>query len=805
MANGNQKEIIYLPLEDVNSEHCALIVDNGLANVKGIKTHSVELNNQRAAITVTDENVVSQAVKSIKDLGYGVTTVKETFPVLGMTCASCAASAESIVRYEPGVVSASVNFASGNLIVEYLPNMTSVAQLQKAVQGAGYDLYIEDESKQQESLEAIHEKKFQALKYKTIWAVILSVPVVIIGMFFMDMPYGNQIMWAFSTPVVLWLGRDFFINAWKQAKHRSANMDTLVALSTGIAYIFSVFNMLFADFWHQRGLHAHVYFEAASVIIAFILLGKLLEEKAKGNTSTALKKLIGLQPKTVTVLRSDGTEAQTTIESLNIGDIILVKPGEKIAVDGVVTLGNSYVDESMLSGEPIPVLKKINEKVFAGTINQKGSFQFKAVKVGQETMLAQIIKMVQDAQGSKAPVQKLVDKIAAIFVPTVIGIAILTFIIWSILGGENGMVQGLLAAITVLVIACPCALGLATPTAIMVGVGKGAEKGILIKDAESLELAQKVDAIILDKTGTITEGKPQVTDVAWLDADDQKKNILLSIEKQSEHPLAEAIVNYFDGIKPIHLTHFESITGKGAKANFADETYFVGNKKLLLENGITISKELEQLAEEWSNLSKTVIWFSDGKKAISVIAISDKIKENSVAAIKEMQEMGIELYMLTGDNEATAKSIAQITGIKHYKAELLPHHKAEFIKVLQKNGKTVAMVGDGINDSTALATADVSIAMGKGSDIAMNVAKMTIISSDLSKIPEAIKLSKQTVATINQNLFWAFIYNLIGIPIAAGLLYPINGFLLNPMIAGAAMALSSVSVVTNSLRLKWKN
>jgi len=805
MANGNQKEIIYLPLEDVNSEHCALIVDNGLANVKGIKTHSVELNNQRAAITVTDENVVSQAVRAIKDLGYGVTTVKKTFPVLGMTCASCAASAESIVRYEPGVVSASVNFASGNLIVEYLPNMTSVPQLQKAVQGAGYDLYIENESKQQETLEAIHEKKFQALKYKTIWAVILSVPVVIIGMFFMDMPYGNQIMWAFSTPVVLWLGRDFFINAWKQAKHRSANMDTLVALSTGIAYIFSVFNMLFADFWHQRGLHAHVYFEAASVIIAFILLGKLLEEKAKGNTSTALKKLIGLQPKTVTVLRSDGTEAQTTIETLNIGDIILVKPGEKIAVDGVVTLGNSYVDESMLSGEPIPVLKKLNEKVFAGTINQKGSFQFKAVKVGQETMLAQIIKMVQDAQGSKAPVQKLVDKIAAIFVPTVIGIAILTFIIWSILGGENGMVQGLLAAITVLVIACPCALGLATPTAIMVGVGKGAEKGILIKDAESLELAQKVDAIILDKTGTITEGKPQVTDITWLNQDDQKKNILLSIEKQSEHPLAEAIVNYFDGIKPIHLTHFESITGKGAKANFSDETYFVGNKKLLLENGISISKELEHLAEEWSNLSKTVIWFSDGKKAISVIAISDKIKENSVAAIKEMQEMGIELYMLTGDNEATAKSIAQITGIKHFKAELLPHHKAEFIKELQKNGKTVAMVGDGINDSTALATADVSIAMGKGSDIAMNVAKMTIISSDLTKIPEAIKLSKQTVATINQNLFWAFIYNLIGIPIAAGLLYPINGFLLNPMIAGAAMALSSVSVVSNSLRLKWKS
>lgn len=803
-TNNNTKETIFIPLENVESEHCALIVDKGLAEVKGVETHKVEVNNRRAVITVKGNETVGNAVKAIKDLGYGVPTLKKTFPVLGMTCASCAGSAESIVSYELGVVDASVNFATGNLTVEYLPNLTDANKLQKAVQAVGYDLLIEDEAKQQESLEAIHAENFKKLKNKTIWAGLLSLPVVTIGMFFMDMPYGNEIMWFFSTPVILWLGKDFFINAWKQTKHGSANMDTLVALSTGIAYLFSVFNMLFMDFWHQRGLHAHVYFEAAAVVIAFILLGKLLEEKAKGNTSSAIKKLMGLQPKTVMVIQPDGTEKQTAIEDVHAGAIILVKPGEKIAVDGMVISGNSYVDESMLSGEPVPVLKKENEKVFAGTINQKGSFQFEAVKVGRETMLAQIIRMVQDAQGSKAPVQKLVDKIAGIFVPIVIGIAILTFIAWIVLGGDNAVAQALLAAVTVLVIACPCALGLATPTAIMVGVGKGAENGILIKDAESLELARKVTAIVLDKTGTITEGKPQVTGVKWLDNNDITKDILLSIEKQSEHPLAEAVVKNLDGVQSVSLSGFDSITGKGAKAVYNNETYFVGNKKLLAENNITIADSLVEQADAWGKESKTVIWFASSKEALSVIAISDKIKETSVEAIKQMQDMGIELYMLTGDNEATAKAIAEQTGIKHYKAEVMPQHKADFVKELQQQGKIVAMVGDGINDSTALATADVSIAMGKGSDIAMDVAKMTIISSDLNKIPQAIRLSKQTVATIKQNLFWAFIYNLIGIPLAAGVLYPINGFLLNPMIAGAAMALSSVSVVSNSLRLKWK-
>lgn len=804
MSTNKHKETVYIPLADVDSEHCALIVEKGLAQVKGVENPKVQINNRRAALTIASNETIGVAVKAVKDLGYGVPTVKNSFPVLGMTCASCAGSAESIVTHAPGVVNASVNFATGNLTVEYLPNMTDALSLQKAVQEVGFDLLIVEEHKQQESLEAIHEEKFRKLKFKTIWAVILSIPVVAIGMFFMDIPYGNEIMWLFSTPVVLWLGKDFFINAWKQTKHRTANMDTLVALSTGIAYLFSVFNMLFMDFWHARGLEAHVYFEAAAVIIAFILLGKLLEEKAKGNTSTAIKKLMGLQPKTVILMLADGTEKQIPIEEVQAGDTILVKPGEKIAVDGIVTAGSSYVDESMLSGEPVPVLKTENEKVFAGTINQKGGFQFQAVKVGKETMLAQIIKMVQDAQGSKAPVQKLVDKIAGIFVPVVIVIALVTFAVWCILGGDNAVVQGLLAAVTVLVIACPCALGLATPTAIMVGVGKGAESGILIKDAESLELAKKVTAVVLDKTGTITEGRPEVTAVQWLHADDSSKGILLSIEKQSEHPLAEAVVKYLKGAESSNLNRFESITGKGAKADYQGETYFVGNMKLMLENNINISESLQAHAVQWGKEAKTVIWFSNSSEALSVIAIADKIKATSQQAIKEMQAMGIDLYMLTGDNEATAKAIANQTGIQHYKAEVMPQDKADFVKELQRQVKVVAMVGDGINDSTALATADVSIAMGKGSDIAMDVAKMTIISSDLTKIPQAIQLSKQTVATIKQNLFWAFIYNLIGIPLAAGILYPINGFLLDPMIAGAAMALSSVSVVTNSLRLKWK-
>jgi Cu2+-exporting ATPase len=788
----------------VESEHCALIVDKGLSKIGGITAHKVELNNKRAVIDTGDAvEILPQAVKAIRDLGYGVDTIKQSFPVLNMTCASCASSSESILQNQPGVINVAVNYANGNALVEYIPTVTGPAQLKAALQGIGYDLVIDESEDAKDALEALQQKQYKALKAKTIAAAALSVPVVIIGMFFMAMPYASYIMWVLSTPVIFIFGKQFFVGAWKQTKHRSANMDTLVALSTGIAYLFSAFNTLFPSYWHSKGLHAHVYFEAAAVIIAFILLGKLLEEKAKGNTSSAIKKLMGLQPKTVTVIHEGGHQAEMPVTGVTVGITLLVKPGERIPVDGTVSSGNSFVDESMISGEPVPVEKTNGEKVFAGTINQKGSFQFIAGKVGGDTVLAHIIKMVQEAQGSKAPVQKLVDKIAGIFVPVVIGIALLSLVLWIILGGDNGFTHGLLAMITVLVIACPCALGLATPTAIMVGVGKGAENGILIKDAESLELAKKADTVILDKTGTITEGRPAVTDIFWLNNDAKDIAVLLSVEKQSEHPLAEAVVKYFSTVHGLPVQHFESLTGFGAKARVNDQTWYVGNLPLLQKNNITVPDQLQHAAEKWLAEAKTVIYFANEKQALAAVAIADTIKASSAEAIKQLQDDGITVYMLTGDNAATAKAIADQVGIKHFKAEVLPAQKAEFVKTLQQQGKTVAMVGDGINDSTALAQADVSIAMGKGSDIAMDVAKMTIISSDLSKIPKAIRLSKHTVATIKQNLFWAFIYNFIGIPIAAGILYPLNGYLLNPMIAGAAMALSSVSVVANSLRLKW--
>lgn len=802
MAINNE---IFIPLEGVDSEHCALIVNNEIAKLKGVQEHRVELNNKRAVIQSHQRGTLSEAVRAIRDIGYGVTTVKKTFPVLHMTCASCAMSVESALKVQPGVVEASVNYANASAVVEFIPGVATTTDMKNAVQSVGYDLLDDESNASDETVEAVQQKSLKRLRSKTYRAIVLSVPIVIIGMFFMDMPYANVIMWIISTPVVFVFGQDFYVNAWKQARHRSANMDTLVALSTGVAYIYSVFGTLFPHFWQARGLQAHVYFEAAAVIIAFILLGKLLEERAKDNTSSAIKKLIGLQPKTVTVVHEGGHPMNVSIEQVVVGNIIVVKPGEKIAVDGSIVSGSSFVDESMLTGEPIPVPKGESSKVYAGTINQKGTFQFKAEKVGSETVLSHIIQTVKEAQGSKAPVQKLVDKIAGIFVPVVILIAIASFIAWYVFGGDNAFTQGLLAFVTVLVIACPCALGLATPTAIMVGVGKGAEQGILIKDAESLELAKRVTVVVLDKTGTITEGKPVVTNAYWADDDASLKQILYSIEKHSEHPLAEAVVSHLNNQPMVPLSNFESLTGKGARADVNGKTYVVGNRRLMDETGQSVSQIFSEKAIEWSNESRTVIWFAEGNNVVGLMAIADPIKSSSINAVKELQYSGIQVHLLTGDSEHTARSVSSKVGIKHYKAEVLPTQKAAYVKELQESGNIVAMVGDGINDSTALAQADVSIAMGKGSDIAMNVAKMTIISSDLAKIPEAIRISEYTVNTIKQNLFWAFVYNVLGIPIAAGILYPVNGYLLNPMLAGAAMALSSVSVVANSLRLKYRS
>ena len=729
-------------------------------------------------------------------------TIKQTFPVLDMSCAACATRVDKTLNQQEGVSRVSVNYASAMATVEYDPLICSPESLKAAIQEAGYDLVIEKGEEADREVEDAHTAKYKKLKIRTTWAILLSLPVAIIGMFFMDMPYANYVMWLLSTPVVFGLGKDFFLNAWKQLKHKSANMDTLVANSTGIAYLFSLFNLFYPDFWLSRGVEPHVYFEASSVIVAFILLGRLLEERAKGNTSTAIRKLIGLQPKTVTIVREDGQLQEIPISEIRMDDVVLVKPGEKIAVDGTVTDGSSFVDESMLSGESLPVEKRVGTHVFAGTINQKGSFRFRAEKVGKDTLLAHIIRMVQDAQGSKAPVQKLVDKIAAVFVPAIMSIALLAFLVWIFLDPTNGFTHGLLSAVTVLIIACPCALGLATPTAIMVGIGKGAELGILIKDAESLEIARKVDTIVLDKTGTITEGKPKVTDLIG-PVDSSLTNIFCSLEKLSEHPLAEAVVNHFPN-GSVLIEQFESITGRGVQGRVGGKLYMAGNRSLLEEKRVRIDEGLSEEANRLTSDAKTVIWFADEKQALCLVAIADRIKETSEVAIRELQQMGIEVYMLTGDNESTARAIAGKMGIRHFRAGVLPQDKAAFVRELQRTGKHVAMVGDGINDSAALAQADLSIAMGQGSDIAMDVAKMTIISSDLTKIASAIRLSALTVRTIRQNLFWAFIYNTIGVPIAAGALYPINGFLLNPMIAGAAMAMSSVSVVTNSLRLKGK-
>jgi len=733
--------------------------------------------------------------------------IRKTYPVLDMSCAACAVSVESILKHTTGVHDAGVNYANQTAWVQYDPTVATAESLQKAVQSGGYDLVVDADDPNAVQEEA-RQQQYAELTQRTIWAVALSVPVLLLGMVWMDWSYANYAMLVLTAPVVFWLGRSYFVNAWRQARHGMANMDTLVALSTGIAFLFSTFNTLYPQFWLDRGQLPHVYFEAAAVIIAFISLGKLLEERAKSNTGSAIKKLIGMQPQTVRIVMG-GTEREIPLADVQIGQVLVVRPGERIAVDGTVVSGSSYVDESLISGEPTPVSKATGDAVFAGTINQKGAFRFEANKVGADTVLARIIRSVQDAQGSKAPVQQLVDRVAGVFVPVVLGMALLTFLGWLFFGPpDTALTTGLLTAVTVLVIACPCALGLATPTAIMVGIGKGAASNILIKDAESLELGHKVDAVVLDKTGTITEGKPTVTDSQWLIGTANTallESILLGLESQSEHPLADAVVAHLteSGVAPIDLDRFESMTGQGVMGQFRGDTYLIGNRRLMAENGVRVPANVDKLVDMWESQAKTVVFFASANQPVlAVFAITDPIRPSARQAIEQLQQQGITTYMLTGDNARTAATVAEQVGIQQVQAGVLPADKATFVQQLQRQGRTVAMVGDGINDAPALAQADVSMAMGRGADIALDVARMTLISTDLTSVPKALTLARKTVRTIRQNLFWAFIYNLIGIPIAAGVLYPAFGFLLSPMIASAAMALSSVSVVSNSLRLR---
>lgn len=805
------KKNISLPLSERPDKNKIQILQQYLTVLAGVSDVRIDTKTNDLCLSLDEANpdALRSVFKSANDVGIKLPAIKETLPVMGMTCASCALSVESMLLAQNGVVNAMVNTAANTVLVEYVQGALSKEEMKTALISIGYDLEIGDGEEATKQAEEKRLKAYHNLRLKTSAALILSIPLFIIGMFFMDAPYANYTMWLLSTPILFLFGRQFFMNAWKQARHGSANMDTLVALSTGVAYVFSVVNTLFPEYWHQKGVHAQVYFEGAGVVIAFILLGKLLEERAKASTSSAIKKLIGLQAKTVTRILPSGVEEVLAISSVKSGDLLLVKPGEKIPVDGLVRYGHSSVDESSITGESFPVEKKTGDQLFAGTLNQTGALQILAEKVGAQTILSQIITRVQEAQGSKAPVQKQVDKIASVFVPIVMGLALLTLLIWLLVGGTDEFPHALLSMITVLIIACPCALGLATPTAIMVGMGKAAAQGILIKDAESLEQTRKVNAIILDKTGTITEGHPTVTELVWTDHPEQQTvlNVLYALERQSAHPLAEAVAQHirqYKEIKAIEVTDFKSVTGKGLQANFSGKSYRAGNLRFMEENGIEIPASLDLQRRELMQQAKTVILFSEAQQVIALVAMTDKIKNTSLFAVREFQKAGIQVFMLTGDNEKTAVAVAKEVGITEFRAEMLPSDKAEFVKKLQAQGLIVAMVGDGINDSQALAEADVSIAMGKGSDIAMDVAKMTLISSDLSLILKAIRLSTDTVRVIRQNLFWAFIYNIIGIPIAAGVLYPINGFLLNPMIAGAAMALSSVSVVSNSLLLKWR-
>lgn len=736
-------------------------------------------------------------VKALAEKGLKVKTAKQSYPVSGMSCASCAVSVESNLKHLPGILNVEVNYANQKVKLEKLSGQVSVEEMQQNLKDFGYQLITAEKDKQKQK-----EDTYQEAKKNLIGSFIFAVPLFILGMFLMHMPYADYLMWILSTPILFYYGRSFFKNAIKQAKHWKANMDTLVALSTSIAYVFSVFNTLYPSFWEDRGLEAHVYFEAAGIIIAFILLGRFFEEKAKSNTSSAIEKLIGLQAKAVFQVKENGETEEVPIDSVKKGDLLLVKPGEKIPVDGSLTSEKAYVDESSISGEPLPVTKKEGDELYTGTINQETALRMKAEKVGEETLLSQMIKAVEDAQGSKAPVQRLVDKIAGIFVPIVMAIALVAFVVWNIWGGENAFTMALLTMITVLVIACPCALGLATPTAIMVGVGKGAENGILIKDAESLETAHKVNTVVLDKTGTITIGQPKVRHFFDFSGENvEAMQVFKSMEADSAHPIAAAIVDFWKDLDLVDLEEMESITGKGLKAVFKGESYYIGNQKLMEDK--QMPEDLKKLAQEEQYADESFIYFGKSDKVLMAVTIRDEVKSGAAEAVKSMRKRGLEVYMLTGDKYGPAKAIADEVGIDVVKAEVMPQDKADYVAALQEKGKVIAMVGDGVNDAQALALADMSMAMGKGSDVALEVAKMTILSNDLRQIPNALYLSFKTVQTIRQNLFWAFIYNIIGIPIAAGLLYPFTGFLLNPMIAGAAMAFSSVSVVANSLRLKW--
>ncbi len=725
--------------------------------------------------------------------------MKATYKINGMSCAACAASSQKVLSRISGVEAVNVNYANKSCQIEFDASQVTYDMMKSKLARLGFSL-LEDTEKNRLAAAAKELARFKTLKTKLIVAVFLAIPLLVYGMFLMNAPFANYIMFALTLPFIFWIGIEFYINAWKQFKVGTANMDTLVALGTGTAFVFSVFNTFLPHILLNQGIEPYVYFETVGILITLILLGRFLEERAKAQTSNAIKNLLGLQEKTANVLL-DGQILKTPIDEVRLGDAILIKPGEKIPVDGTVIDGNSTVDESMLTGESMPVIKEKGDTAIGATINQTGSLTIRTEKVGSDMLLSQIIKLVQEAQGSQAPIQKLVDKISAIFVPTVVIIATLSSMIWYIIGPEPQLTNAIIAFVTVMIIACPCALGLATPTAIMVGIGKGANLGILIKGATSLEAAKDLDTIVFDKTGTLTAGKPSVQkEIILTQTESPIESIIYALESKSEHVLSQAIKNHYKKYvdKTIQVEYFENIVGKGIRGKFLNEEYLIGNLQLIKDAFIPISKDLtNQLS-----IDSTIIYIAKNGVLIRILEIEDTIKSEAKNAIQNLKELGLSLHLLTGDNAQTAQKVGHHFGLEHIKSEVLPEDKIQYIRDLQSQGLKVAMVGDGINDSPALAQANVGIAMGTGTDIAIESADITLLKGDLNKIVQAIELSKNTNKTIRQNLFWAFIYNLIGIPIAAGILFPIWGFVLNPMLAGAAMAFSSVSVVLNSLRLR---